>query len=58
MPGQICDLISIRGPDYFVYGKINNTRTITHVCLPVLLFILIAQKHVCHVTYETDSFVI
>ena len=37
--------------------KDNNTCTITHVCIQVLLFILFAQNHVCNVTYENDSFV-
>ena len=37
--------------------KNNNTHTITHVCIPVLLFILYAQKNVCNVIYKTDSYV-
>ena len=44
-----------RGEIHSVLKK-NNSRTITHVCIPVLLFILFAQKHICNVTHETDSF--
>jgi len=63
MLGQIRDLISVHGPVYSKYWKKQNkqkqknTRTITHVCIPVLLFILFAQKQVCNVACETDSIV-
>jgi len=43
MLGQIRDLISVRGLDYFVYWKQKkcNTYNISHVC--IFLFIFFAR---------------
>jgi len=57
MLGQIRDLISVRRPVYFVDRKQKqyNTHDTSHIC--IILFIFVARKHVCNVTYETTSFV-